>query len=252
MLIHLRAAGTSLVLDARGPRPPVVVHWGRCLGALGDDDLAALADAAVPAVPPSSIDEPLRFSLLPGPEQGWSGRPAITGWWSADGGRPGGFHLLGVVRDGPRAVRLDLAEAGGRLLLSTEMELSDQGVLRARQHLSHVGAESTFHLDSLSVVLPVPDLAKEVLDFSGLWAYERRPQRAPLRHGVWSRETRHGRPGHDDPYLMMAEQPGLRLPRRPGVGDAPGLERRQATLGRAAAAGLRADRRSASCSRPAR
>lgn len=208
MLIHLQAAGTSLVLDARGPRPPVVVHWGRGLGDLGDDDLAALSAAAVPAVPPSSIDEPLRLGLPPGEEQGWSGRPAISGWWPDDGGQVGGFHLVGVERPGPLAVRILLAEAGGRLRLTTELELTEQGVLRARGHLRHTGT-GAFHLDSLSVVLPVPDRAREVLDFSGLWAYERRPQRAPLRHGAWSRETRHGRPGHDDPYLMMVGTPGF-------------------------------------------
>ncbi len=48
-----------------------------------DGDLAALAAPAVPAVPPSSLDEPLRLSLLPTLDQGWSGRPAIAGW-----GRP--------------------------------------------------------------------------------------------------------------------------------------------------------------------
>ena len=67
MIVHLRAAGTGLVLDARGTRPPVVVHWGDDLGELSGTDLAVLADAAVPAVPPSAPDHPLRLSVLPTP-----------------------------------------------------------------------------------------------------------------------------------------------------------------------------------------
>ncbi|GAA3342199.1 alpha-galactosidase [Amorphoplanes nipponensis] len=208
MIIHLRAAGTSFVLDARGPRPAAVVHWGPDLGDLTDGDLAALAGAAAPAVPPSSLDEPLRLSLLPTLDQGWSGRPGIAGWWPADGAPVAGLRLLGVRRDGPLAVRLDLGAADGRLRIGTEIELSAHGVLRARHHLRHTGTGAC-HLTALDVVLPVPAPAAELLDFSGLWAYERRPQRAPWRHGVWSRETRHGRPGHDDPYLMMAGTPGF-------------------------------------------
>ena len=34
MIHHLRAAGTSFVLDARGTGVPVVIHWGSDLGAV--------------------------------------------------------------------------------------------------------------------------------------------------------------------------------------------------------------------------
>ena len=208
MIIHLRAAGISVALDARGPRPAVVLHWGPDLGELSDDDLAALAAAAVPAVPPSSLDDPLRLSLLPTVDQGWTGRPGIEGWWPADGTPVTGFHLLGIRRDTPNGVLLDHESVDERLQLTTELELSDHGVLRLRHHLHHTGT-GTFQPAALDVLLPVPGRAAEVLDFSGLWAHERRPQRAPLRHGVWSRETRHGRPGHDDPFLMMVGTPGF-------------------------------------------
>ncbi|MFF5175624.1 alpha-galactosidase [Micromonospora sp. NPDC000089] len=208
MIIQLRAAGTSFVLDARGPGAPVVLHWGPDLGALGDGDLATLADAAGPAVAPSSLDEPLRLSMLPTLDEGWSGRPAIAGWWPDDGTPVSGFRLLGVRHDGPERVLLDLAATDGRIQVTTEVELSEHGVLRIRHHLRHTGS-GTFQLSGLDVLLPMPREARELLDFSGLWAYERQPQRTTLRHGVWSRETRHGRPGHDDPYLMMAGTPGF-------------------------------------------
>ena len=101
MLIHLQAAGTSLVLDARGPRPPVIVHWGATLGEMSGGDLALLADAAVPAVPPSSLDQPVRPTLLPVVADGWTGRPGISGI-------PGGlaFRQTGVARPGPDRVRV--------------------------------------------------------------------------------------------------------------------------------------------------
>ncbi|GAB2570082.1 alpha-galactosidase [Paractinoplanes abujensis] len=200
-MIHLQAAGTSLVLDARGPRLPAVLHWGAALGDLTADDLSAYAEAAVPAVPPSSLDTPPRLSLLPTLGDGWSGRPAFSG----APGRPR-WELTEAAQPAPGSAVL--ISAAGALTVTTEVELSPQGVLRLRHTLANTGADD-FDLGSLGVLLPVPERAAEVLDFAGLWAYERQPQRAPLRHGAWTRETRHGRPGHDDPYLMMLGTPGF-------------------------------------------
>jgi alpha-galactosidase len=208
LIVHLRAAGTSLLLDARGPQPPVVLHWGAGLGDLDEAGLLAVAESAVPAVPPSSIDAPLRLTLLPTLAQGWSGRPGLAGSWPGEGPHTADLTLAEVRRAGPRDVTFELVSTDGRLGVDTEVELSPQGVLRIRHILANE-AGTPFQLASLDVLLPVPERAAEILDFTGLWAYERQPQRTPLRHGVWSRESRHGRPGHDDPYLLMAGTPGF-------------------------------------------
>ncbi|MCO8270232.1 alpha-galactosidase [Actinoplanes sp. TRM 88003] len=197
MLIHLQAAGTSFVLDARGPQPPSVVHWGAALGDLADDDLAALVSSAVPAVPPSSLDSAPRLSLLPTAADGWSGRPAFAARH---------FRTRSVDRPSPGSVLVSLAADG--LEVAIEIELSAQGVLRLRHRLTNTN-EQSYDVNSLNVVLPVPTRACELVDFAGLWAYERKAQRHPLRTGIWSRETRHGRPGHDDPFLMMLGTPGF-------------------------------------------
>ncbi|RAK38304.1 alpha-galactosidase [Actinoplanes lutulentus] len=199
-MLHLRAAGVSLVLDARGG-VPCVIHWGADLGELDDLALAALADAVVPAVPPSSVDVPLRFSLWPGLAEGWSGRPALAG------------HRQGVPAPALRLVALGdswvrAKSADDSLELTTELELTPEGVLRIRHRLTNLG-DTDFELSGLNMLLPIPEQASELLDFTGLWAHEREPQRGSLRHGVWSRESRHGRPGHDDAFLMMAGEPGF-------------------------------------------
>lgn len=217
MLVNLRAAGAGLVLDARGAHTPVIVHWGADLGDLDEAALATLAGAAVPAVPPSSVDHPLRLSLLPTLTEGWSGRPAISGCWLPDPAAPTtagvatvavDLRLERVRRVAAGAVALELATSCGRLRVTTDLELTAEGVLRMRHQLGNRGP-GVFQLASLDVVLPVPAEAEEILDFSGLWSYERRPQRTRLRHGIWSRESRHGRPGHDDAYLMMVGAPGF-------------------------------------------
>ena len=98
--------------------------------------------------------------------------------------------------------------AGGEAASTTRLELTAQGVLLASHTIRNEG-DSAIAVAAADVVLPVPDRAREVLDFSGRWAGERRPQRSRPGHGAWLRETRHGRGGHDDPFLMVAGTAGF-------------------------------------------
>lgn len=213
MISYVRAAGTSLVLDARGTGVPVVVHWGADLGPQTARGLEALADASAPAIGPSSIDVSLRLSLVPTLAEGWTGRPGVSGFRPGNG--PSAHLELRLSRvHAPRAnvVTIELADAEASVSVTTQLELTEWGVLRVRHTLTNTHVDATtpfFELGSLDVIVPVPDRASEILDFTGLWTHERRPQRRLLGHGVWSRESRHGRPGHDDPFLMVAGVPGF-------------------------------------------
>ncbi|MHC3000091.1 alpha-galactosidase [Microbacterium sp. HJ5] len=199
MIHHLRAAGVGLVLDSRGAGIPAVVHWGRDLGVLSPAELESLVEASVPAVGPSSVDVPLRFTLLPALGDGWTGQPAVV----LDG-RAAPRHVR-TSRDGDVVV---VESAMADASIATRVELTAHGVLLLSHTIRNDGAVPV-RVDSAAVVLPVPDRAREVLDFSGRWAGERRPQRATPGHGVWLRETRHGRGGHDDPFLMVVGTPGF-------------------------------------------
>jgi len=210
LITHLRAAGVSLILDTRGTKVPVILHWGTDLGDLAESALATLARTLPPAVGPSSIDVPLQLSLLPGLSEGWSGRPAIgafrTGSASVGSAATGTLQLdltlVGFVST-DTSISLELADASSAVRVITVIELSVEGVLRVKHELFNDG-DAELQLAALDTLLPVPDRAHEILDFTGLWTHERRPQRTTLNQGIWNRESRHGRPGHDDAYLMVA------------------------------------------------
>lgn len=208
MIHHLRAAGTSLVLDSGGAGVPVIVHWGADLGELPPADLSALVTASVPAVGPSSVDVPLRLSLLPALCEGWSGRPALGGFRAGTGTLDAALALVAVHERGENTLIVEMTDASASVSVMTEVALTVEGVLRLRHTLTNIG-DGPLELARLDVVLPVPDRAGELLDFTGLWSHERRPQRSQLGHGVWSRESRHGRPGHDDSYLTVAGTPAF-------------------------------------------
>lgn len=226
MIHHLRAAGVGIIVDARGAGVPAVLHWGRDLGELGPVELDTLAEASVPAVPPSSIDAPLRLSLLPSFGEGWSGRPGVQAFRDPSGadGAPAAEALRSprfeLVPDSVMieatsgadaaggALSFEVADSGASVAIATRLELTAQGVLRMRHRLRNDG-RSPLGVGRLAVVLPAPARASELLDFSGLWAAERRPIRRALEHGVLARESRHGRGGHDDPFLLAAGTPGF-------------------------------------------
>ncbi|MFF5181236.1 alpha-galactosidase [Micromonospora sp. NPDC000316] len=210
-ILHLRRARTSLVLDARNPRLPRVVHWGGDIGDLDDDDLRQLVDATVPPVVPSSFDEPTVLSLLPEPSAGWSGRPGLAGHrdgrdWST------AFRLDGVDvhDDGSSAAELTVraSDAASALSLTIEITLDPYGLLTVRHRLRNDG-DGAYELRELTPVLPVPAVATELLDLTGRWCRERSPQRHPWQHGSWVREGRHGRTGHDATLLLVAGTAGF-------------------------------------------
>jgi alpha-galactosidase len=181
---------------------PTIIHWGADLGAPPLDTLAA---ALIPAIGPSSIDEPFRPSILPVLADGWPGRPALSGHFE----RAEPTHLepeLVAVEASGSSIRVALSASG--LAITVEFELSAEGVLRERLSVTNTAA-STFSLSSVDAALPLPARATELLDFTGRWPRERQPQRRAITHGTWSRDSRHGRPGHDSGYLMVAGTPGF-------------------------------------------
>jgi len=188
------------VLDARGSGVPTVLHWGADLGATSQDELTRLADALVPAVAHNGPATPLRLSLLPMLDQGWQGRPGLDG-----APHPAPFALARIDSDDSSA-RVTMTSLG--LDVTVEFELTVEGLLRSRATVVNT-AEQPYRLSELGLTLPLPAQAAEVLDFTGRWAAERRPQRRRIADGAWSREARHGRDGHDSAYLMVAGTEGF-------------------------------------------
>ncbi|TDC76070.1 alpha-galactosidase, partial [Micromonospora sp. KC606] len=234
-IVHLRRARTSLVLDARGPGLPRVLHWGTDLGPLPAADLPALAAATVPPVPPSTFDQPAVLSLLPEASAGWGGRPGLAGhrdgrdWSTAfrldaldvddagpEPGRPAHDGEAVRVPDGARGhggtgaarVTVRASDPAAGLSLTIEVTLDPTGLLTLRHRLRNDG-DSSYELRELTPVLPVPAVATELLDLTGRWCRERAPQRHPWPMGAWVREGRHGRTGHDATLLLVAGTAGF-------------------------------------------
>jgi alpha-galactosidase len=146
-------------------------------------------------------------SILPEHGRGWLGRPGLVGHrldgtdWSPL------FTDVDVHAEASRAT-VAAVDGTARLRLMSEFEALPSGAIRIRHAVTNAGG-TPYAVEALDVVVPLPDRADEILDFTGRWGMERQPQRHPVRDGLWVRESRHGRPGHDAATLLMAGPSGF-------------------------------------------
>ncbi|MGC0327974.1 alpha-galactosidase [Streptomyces sp. SAI-170] len=211
-LLHLRAAGTSLVLDCTGGLLPRIVHWGADLGPLTRDALARLALADAQQVVSSSIDGPVPLSVLPQQSAGWLGTAGLTG--HRDGQDFSTAFSVRSVRpesgEGPVAHRLtvDAVDGHAHLALTLEIEVTRSGLVRQRAALTNEG-DRPYTLDGLLLTLPVPGQATELLDLTGRHLRERAPQRHEFTVGTHLRENWRGRTGIDATLVQVAGERGF-------------------------------------------
>lgn len=205
-LVHLTAGGVSLVLDCRDDALPAVVHWGAALGPLDTDALTALADADVAPVSPNEMDDPVRLSVLPEPHRGWSGRPGLAGHRDGADWSPAFTVTSLAVTD--TAVTADAEDTTAGLTVRVTIEMLGSGLVRARASVTNT-ADGAYTVDDLTLAMPIPSGAREILDFAGRWGKERTPQRRELVVGTHQREGRKGRTGTDAATVLTVGEPGF-------------------------------------------
>ncbi|MBB1198401.1 alpha-galactosidase [Curtobacterium flaccumfaciens] len=205
-LVHLTAGGVSLVLDCRDDALPAVVHWGAALGPLDTDALTALADADVTPVSPNEMDDPVRLSVLPEPHRGWSGRPGLAGHRDGADWSPAFTVTSLAVTDS--AVTADAEDTVAGLTVRVTIEMLGSGLVRARAGVTNT-ADGVYTVDDLTLAMPIPSGAREILDFAGRWGKERTPQRRELVVGTHQREGRKGRTGTDAATVLTVGEPGF-------------------------------------------
>jgi alpha-galactosidase len=222
-VIALRSEGVSLVLDVSAGRLPAIVHWGADLGDLEPADAQALVLSNINPDSPNVVDEAVRLALLPEHWTGWVGRPGLSGsragrdWsprFTATEVRVDGKPVTAtedqpiLINTGPASVGVDAVDEVALLQLNITIELTVGGLIRARTEVTNLG-EDAYTVDDCVIAFPIPQHAREILDFAGYWSKERVPQRGQLGVGLHLREGRKGRTGPDAATLLHVGEPGF-------------------------------------------
>ena len=238
MIHHLRAAGISLVLDAPGTQVPVgPALGGRPRARSPADALDALAGAVVPAVPPSSIDVPLRLTLAARPRRGL-----------VRAARPGGAPR----RRRPR--RRARATAVARPSTTTATQVLDVRTRRPGGRRSPCAPSVRAGARGRAAAAAHPDEHRRRPPCTSQTARRGAARARPgprarstspacgatsaarsallLGHGrVDARDAGTAAPATTTPTCIVAGHPRVRLPHRRGLGRALRVERRQAGCG---------------------
>lgn len=193
----------EVVVDAT-TGTPVILHWGVPLGDEAHlDALRALHDRPIARGAPDVVAP---AAVVPEHASGYSGRPGLLGH------RPGGRDWSPrFAPDGPpehtggRLVVRSI-DAVAELRLTTTFELTD--ALSVQVSLENLG-ERRYLLDALTVTLPVPEQAAELLSLTGRWARELVPERRAWAHGCITHENRRGRTSHEHSPVVFAGTSGF-------------------------------------------
>src|SRR5436305_546221 len=153
-VVHLSAAGCSVLLDLSGGQLPAVLHWGAELPGLDEAQARALAVAAWRAVGPQQPDHPMRLALLPEHHTGYVGRPGLAGSragraWSTKftvrSAALSGRAVDSFATAGPGTLEVEAEDPEARLGLALRIELLPSGLLRCCARVSNLGRD-TFEL----------------------------------------------------------------------------------------------------------
>ena len=209
---RLRAGDVEVLLEIPSVGLPRVLHWGVDLGEVTDRELEQLALAAVPQVTSYVIDDPVPVAVLPEHALGWSGLPGVCGHRDDRSDWSPLFTIASVGReDGPGTARAVVGahDVEASLGVRLELEVLPSGLVRTRATLQNTSSDEAYWVDSLTVTLPVPPVADELLDLTGRHTRERSPQRQPFNVGTRLRDSRRGHGGHDASLLLIAGSAGF-------------------------------------------
>ncbi|QAY71873.1 alpha-galactosidase [Xylanimonas protaetiae] len=210
-VVHLRAGGTSVVVQLSDARLPRVLHWGEDLGTLSDADLTTIAAAAMPGIGDSSVTYPQPVPVLAQVPEGWLGRPGIVA--DRDGTQWAARFLVASAFTAEtaeaRTLTVRAVDEPYGLELEIELEvLHASGLVRQRAVLRN-REPAPLRVGAIELALPVPQAADEVMDLTGRWSLERVPQRRAFDVGEWVRTSRGGKPGLEHTTLVLAGERGF-------------------------------------------
>lgn len=236
---HLRAAGVSLIVELPHHGTPAVAYWGKDVGELSPSALYALCQARLAPFEKDPLDSSVRPSLINLASDGWMGRPGLVGHRPDGSGWAPRLRIrsveltsdtgikadtvepkpetqdspISVISGGPAQIICHLDDEETQLAVDLTLELLPQGLARFRASCTNIDPARHYTLEELSITLPLPLEADEILDFSGRWGNERYPQRSHVKLGCHLREGRHGRAGFDSPMMMYCGSRGFSFER---------------------------------------
>ena len=198
-LFHLSRAGVSLLVETTEGTPNII-YWGAALS--GNLDASQYLLAVTEPAPHGYYDHAHRGGVWRENARGFWGRPAILG---NRGGKDWSqlFTLVSAEQPTPESLKFVSRDNDLGLQVELRYQITASGLLLADHTITNLH-DGDFALENSTVFFALPDHATDYLDFTGRWLKERQPQRGKINTGIWQRESREGRSGHDYTLVQFA------------------------------------------------
>ena len=151
-------------------------------------------DMLIPAVPNSRIDINVPFTLCPEEGVGNFSTPGLEGHRNGQDWSP--VFITQKVTKKKNDITIISEDSIAQLRLTSKLILDETGVLQCQNSLTNLGDEP-YQVNRLSVTLPIPERALELMAFSGRWIKEFFPHRTKIQHCGYLQENRRGRTSHE-------------------------------------------------------
>ena len=165
-------------------------YFGKRLQKINTDAI----DMLIPAVPNSRIDVDVPFTLCPEEGVGNFSTPGLEGHRNGKHWSP--IFVTQKVTKKKNDITIIGEDNIAQLRLTSKLILDETGVLQCQNSLTNLGDEP-YQVNRLSVTLPIPERALELMAFSGRWIKEFFPHRTKIQHCGYLQENRRGRTSHE-------------------------------------------------------
>ena len=147
-----------------------------------------------PAVPNARIDVDVPFTLCPEEGLGNFSTPGLEGHRNGKDWSP--VFITKEVIQTENKITIISEDNIANLRFTSHFILDNSGVLQCQNSLINLGNEP-YQVNRLSITLPIPERAQELMAFSGRWIKEFFPHRTKIEHCGYLQENRRGRTSHE-------------------------------------------------------
>ncbi|MCX8738009.1 alpha-galactosidase [Gilliamella sp. B2824] len=151
-------------------------------------------DMLNPAIPNSRLDIDVPFTLCPEEGLGNFSTPGLEGHRNGKDWSP--VFITKEVKKNNNNITIISEDDIAKLRLTSQLILDESGVLQCQNSLTNL-AEQPYQVNRLSVSLPIPERAQELMAFNGRWIKEFFPHRTKIEHCGYLQENRRGRTSHE-------------------------------------------------------
>ena len=158
----------------------VIAHWGAPIGPISNH----LIQALTPSVTNSGFDTVQHPGVMREGSRGFLGRSALSG--HRDGKSWSSHFQVTQFKSDSNTITAHLKDSSAALTLVYTFSMDSFGVLTLQATIENIGNDR-YTLNEFIYWLPLPQEARQSLDFAGRWSNERQPQRREIEIGTWVR-----------------------------------------------------------------